>query len=65
MKGEFLSISTNMDSIRHVTLLVRLNRRPKQICVFPEDRPADWSYAGGVATICIDRVDIHSVVSVI
>ncbi len=51
--------------IEHVALRVRVDERPKRVHVFPEDRPADWSYADGIATIRIDRVDVHSVVSVI
>ncbi len=50
--------------IEHITLRIRVDERPAKVSLFPENRPLEWDYSDGVATIRVEQVDIHSVVSI-
>jgi hypothetical protein len=67
--GEALSprrvVVEELPPVEHVTVRVRADERPASVTVFPEDRPASWHYEEGIATIKLERVDIHSVVRIV
>ncbi|HEY7032651.1 MAG TPA: hypothetical protein VH482_15015, partial [Thermomicrobiales bacterium] len=66
--GETLSprrvVVEELPPVEQITLRVRRPERPRSVSVFPADRPADWTYAAGLVTIHLPRVDIHSVVGI-
>ena len=67
--GEALSprrvVIEELPPVEHVAVRVRREERPRSVSVFPEDRPADWSYDDGVVTVKLERVDIHNVIRIV
>ncbi len=44
-----------------VTVSVPLEAAPKSVCIQPEGRSAEWSYADGALTVRLPRIGIHDI----
>jgi hypothetical protein len=57
-------IVEELPPIEDVVLYIRLEDRPRAISLMPGERPLDWSYADGTATVRVPQVDVHDIVVV-
>jgi len=64
--GEMLSpqrvIVDELPPVPNATARVRHQARPASVTVVPADPPINWTYADGLVTLGLPRVDVHSVI---
>jgi hypothetical protein len=63
--GEALSptrvMAEELPPVENVVVRVRHDQRPKSVSVVPANMEIDWTYANGLVTIKVPRVEIHRV----
>jgi hypothetical protein len=63
--GEALSptrvMAEELPPVEDVVVRVRHDQRPKSVSVVPANMTIDWTYANGMVTIQVPRVEIHRV----
>ena len=48
-----------------ITLTIRTDKKPEALLLQPAGRALDFTWENGIATVTVDRVDIHDIVEVI
>ena len=57
-------IVEELPPVEGITLQIRQEGQPASVTEVPGDKPLEWWYTGGMLTVRVPRVDIHSVVVV-